>query len=132
MRVERQTETAGAVADALAGHKKLQPLIYPGRTDHPQADIIKKQMKAGSTLCSFEIKGGKEGAFRFLNALQAHRHHQQSRRRQEPDHASDHDHASAADARAARRTRHRRRAGAVLGRARAPRRPDRGFADGAG
>jgi O-succinylhomoserine sulfhydrylase len=26
-------------------------------------------MKAGSTLCSFEVKGGKEGAFRFLNAL---------------------------------------------------------------
>ena len=69
VRVERQTQTAGAVADALAGHKKLTRLIYPGRADHPQADIVKKQMKAGSTLCSFEIKGGKEGAFRFLNGL---------------------------------------------------------------
>jgi O-succinylhomoserine sulfhydrylase len=27
-------------------------------------------MRAGSTLCSFEVRGGKEGAFRFLNALQ--------------------------------------------------------------
>jgi O-succinylhomoserine sulfhydrylase len=45
-------------------------LIYPGRSDHPQADIIKKQMRAGSTLCSFEVKDGKEGAFRFLNGLQ--------------------------------------------------------------
>ena len=45
-------------------------MIYPGRSDHPQAEIIKKQMRAGSTLCSFEVKGGKEGAFRFLNALQ--------------------------------------------------------------
>ncbi|MGB8618289.1 MAG: PLP-dependent transferase, partial [Pseudolabrys sp.] len=44
--------------------------IYPGRPDHPQADIIRKQMRAGSTLCSFEVRGGKEGAFRFLNALQ--------------------------------------------------------------
>ena len=69
VRVERQTQTAGAVADALAGHKKLTRMIYPGRADHPQADIVKKQMKAGSTLCSFEIKGGKEGAFRFLNGL---------------------------------------------------------------
>ncbi len=69
VRVERQTQTAGAVADALAGHKKINRLIYPGRADHPQADIIKKQMTAGSTLCSFEIKGGKEGAFRFLNGL---------------------------------------------------------------
>ncbi len=69
VRVQRQTETAAAVSVALDGHKKLTRLIYPGRPDHPQADIVRKQMKAGSTLCSFEIKGGKEGAFRFLNAL---------------------------------------------------------------
>jgi O-succinylhomoserine sulfhydrylase len=69
VRVARQTETAGKVANTLAGHEKLTKLIYPGRADHPQADIIAKQMKAGSTLCSFEIKGGKEGAFRFLNGL---------------------------------------------------------------
>jgi O-succinylhomoserine sulfhydrylase len=69
VRVRQQTETAGKIADALAGHGKLTRMIYPGRADHPQADIVKKQMKAGSTLCSFEIKGGKAGAFRFLNAL---------------------------------------------------------------
>jgi O-succinylhomoserine sulfhydrylase len=69
VRVERQTQTAGKVADALAGHAKLTRLIYPGRADHPQADIIKKQMSAGSTLLAFDIKGDKEGAFRFLNAL---------------------------------------------------------------
>jgi len=70
VRVTRQTETAGAAANALAGHKKIVRLIYPGRKDHPQADIVAKQMKAGSTLCAFEIKGGKEGAFRFLNGLE--------------------------------------------------------------
>jgi O-succinylhomoserine sulfhydrylase len=69
VRVQRQTDNAGAVASALAGHKKITRLIYPGRADHPQADIVRKQMHAGSTLCSFEVKGGKEGAFRFLNAL---------------------------------------------------------------
>ncbi|KQY98380.1 O-succinylhomoserine sulfhydrylase [Pseudolabrys sp. Root1462] len=69
VRVERQTKTAGVIADKLAGHDKLTRLIYPGRADHPQADIVKKQMKAGSTLIAFEIKGGKEGAFRFLNGL---------------------------------------------------------------
>ena len=69
VRVQRQTDTAGAVANALAGHRKISRLIYPGRSDPPQAAVIAKQMKAGSTLCTFEVKGGKDGAFRFLNAL---------------------------------------------------------------
>ncbi|MDI1344111.1 MAG: O-succinylhomoserine sulfhydrylase [Pseudolabrys sp.] len=69
VRVERQAQTAGAVSNALAGHAKINRLIYPGRADHPQAAIIKKQMTAGSTLLAFDIKGGKEGAFRFLNGL---------------------------------------------------------------
>jgi len=70
VRVERQAQTAAAVADTLSNHGKLVKMIYPGRDDHPQADIVRKQMSGGSTLCSFEVKGGKAGAFRFLNALQ--------------------------------------------------------------
>jgi O-succinylhomoserine sulfhydrylase len=69
VRVERQTANAAAVAQAVAGHAKISRLIYPGRADHPQADVIAKQMRAGSNLVSFEIKGGKPGAFRFLNEL---------------------------------------------------------------
>ncbi len=69
IRVQRQTETAAAVSVALEGHKNIARLIYPGRPDHPQADIVRKQMKAGSTLVAIEVKGGKEGAFRFLNGL---------------------------------------------------------------
>jgi len=69
VRVEKQTANAGAVSNALAGHKKITRLIYPGRSDHPQAATIAKQMRAGSTLVAFEVKGGKEGAFRFLNGL---------------------------------------------------------------
>jgi O-succinylhomoserine sulfhydrylase len=70
VRVARQTQTAAAVADRLAGHGKLSKVIYPGRADHPQAEIVRRQMAGGSTLCSLEVKGGKAGAFRFLNALQ--------------------------------------------------------------
>jgi O-succinylhomoserine sulfhydrylase len=69
VRVQRQTENAAAISVALDGHKKLSRLIYPGRPDHPQADVIRKQMRGGSNLLAFEIKGGKEGAFRFLNGL---------------------------------------------------------------
>ena len=70
VRVRAQTETAGKIADALASHPKISRLIYPGRADHPQAELVKKQMRAGSTLVGFEVKGGKAGAFRCLNALQ--------------------------------------------------------------
>src|SRR6267142_1131367 len=69
IRVRAQTETAAAVADALATHPKISKLIYPGRADHPQAALVKKQMRAGSTLVAFEVKGGKAAAFRCLNAL---------------------------------------------------------------
>lgn len=70
IRVERQTRTATTLADALAGHKAISKLIYCGRKDHPQANIIAKQMSGGSTLIAFELKGGKSAAFKFLNALE--------------------------------------------------------------
>ena len=61
------------VADVLATHPKVSRLIYPGRADHPQADIIKKQMSGGSTMIGFEVKGGKAGAFRALNGFEVAR-----------------------------------------------------------
>jgi O-succinylhomoserine sulfhydrylase len=70
LRVRRQTETAAAVADALAEHGKIKRLIYPGRADHPQAETVRKQMRAGSTLVAFEIDGDQTATFRFLNALE--------------------------------------------------------------
>jgi len=70
IRVRQQTANAAAIADALARHPKITRLIYPGRADHPQAALVKKQMRAGSTLIGFEVDGGKAAAFRFLNALQ--------------------------------------------------------------
>jgi O-succinylhomoserine sulfhydrylase len=70
VRVRRQTDTAATVAVALAEHPKVTRLIYPGRPDHPQADIVRRQMTGGSTLVAFEIEGGKAAAFRFQDALQ--------------------------------------------------------------
>jgi O-succinylhomoserine sulfhydrylase len=69
IRVKQQTENAAAIAEVLAQHPKIARLIYPGRADHPQAALVKKQMRAGSTLIGFEVKGGKPAAFRFLNTL---------------------------------------------------------------
>ncbi|MCS3445677.1 MULTISPECIES: O-succinylhomoserine sulfhydrylase [Bradyrhizobium] len=73
VRVRAQTENAAKIAEALARHPKITRLVYPGRPDHPQAETVKKQMGAGSTLVGFEVKDGKAGAFRCLNALKISR-----------------------------------------------------------
>ena len=70
VRVQRQTDSAATIAVALAEHPKITRLIYPGRTDHPQAAVAQKQMRAGSTLVAFEVKGGKAAAFRFQDTLE--------------------------------------------------------------
>ena len=69
LRIVRQSETAAALADVLAGHPAVERVIYPGRPDHPQYDVANKQMSGGSTLVAFEVKGGKAAAFRLANAL---------------------------------------------------------------
>jgi len=70
VRVRQQMESAARVADFLADHPKIARVIYPGRADHPQADIVKRQMKGGSTLVCLDLKGGKPAAFAFSNALE--------------------------------------------------------------
>lgn len=69
LRVRAQTAGAEAIANALADHPKVSRLIYPGHPSHPQHALAQRQLGAGGTLVSFEIKGGKDAAFRFLNAL---------------------------------------------------------------
>lgn len=69
VRVRAQTETAARIAEVLASHPKISRLVFPGRADHPQAALVKKQMRGGSTLVGFEVKDGKAAAFRVLNAL---------------------------------------------------------------
>tara|TARA_R110002126_G_scaffold290852_1_gene449168 strand:- start:19162 stop:20373 length:1212 start_codon:yes stop_codon:yes gene_type:complete len=69
VRVKQQTENAAKVADYLAGHKAIARVIYPGRADHPQADVVAKQMSGGSTLVAFDISGGRQASFAFLNKL---------------------------------------------------------------
>ncbi|HEY8381320.1 MAG TPA: O-succinylhomoserine sulfhydrylase [Microvirga sp.] len=69
LRVERQAATAGRIADALHGHPKLERVVYPGRADHPQAALIRRQMLGPSTMLALDVRDGKAGAFRFLNSL---------------------------------------------------------------
>ncbi len=70
LRCRAQAGTAAAIAEALTDHAKLARLIYPGLADHPQAGVTARQMETGGTILALDVIGGKEAAFRFLNALQ--------------------------------------------------------------
>ena len=69
LRVRKQTENCGKVANAIAAHSKALRTIYPGRPDHPQAAIIANQMTGGGNVVAFDL-GSREAAWRFLDALQ--------------------------------------------------------------
>jgi O-succinylhomoserine sulfhydrylase len=70
VRIRAQTASAATIADHLAGKKGVRRVLYCGRPDHPQADIVRRQMTGGGQMVAFEVAGGKAGAFRFQNALQ--------------------------------------------------------------
>ncbi|HEV7339968.1 MAG TPA: O-succinylhomoserine sulfhydrylase [Bosea sp. (in: a-proteobacteria)] len=69
LRIRQQAQNATAVAKWLKGRKELPHVAFIGDPEHPQAKIIAKQMSGPSTLIAFEVAGGKEAAFRFLNKL---------------------------------------------------------------
>ena len=69
IRVKAQCGTAAKIADLLASLKGVTRVFYPGRADHPQAALAQKQMPGGGQMIAFEVEGGKQGAFRCLNAL---------------------------------------------------------------
>ncbi len=69
LRVQRHCENARAVAEFLSGCKGINKVLYPGLDIHPKHELAMAQMSGGSTLVSFEVDGGKEAAFKVLNAF---------------------------------------------------------------
>ena len=70
VRVERHCASAATIADFLAERPEVTRVFYPGRADHPQAALAKRQMAGGGPMVAFEVKGGKEAAFACMNALE--------------------------------------------------------------
>jgi len=69
LRMKQHCENAQALADFLAGQKKVTRVLYPFRADHPQHNLDKAQMDGGGGVVTFEVEGGKPAAFKLLNAL---------------------------------------------------------------
>ncbi|MDH3973643.1 MAG: PLP-dependent aspartate aminotransferase family protein [Deltaproteobacteria bacterium] len=69
LRLEKQNETAQALAEFLEGHPKVEKVHYPGLKSHPHHDIAVKQMKGFGGVVSFEIKGGLAEGSRLVDTI---------------------------------------------------------------
>ncbi len=69
LRVDAGCRSAEAVADFLAAQPAVTRVWYPTRADHPQHALAARQMKGGGTIVTFEVAGGKDGAFAAMNAF---------------------------------------------------------------
>jgi cystathionine gamma-lyase len=71
VRVQRHCENAAKIADFLAEQPQIERVVYPGRADHPQHEIAKKQMRGGyGGMITAYLKGGLPAARAFLERVQ--------------------------------------------------------------
>ena len=71
LRVERHVENALKVVDFLANHPKIAKVNHPALSSHPDHQLYQKYFpNGGGSIFTFEIKGGQEEAWKFIDALQ--------------------------------------------------------------
>ena len=68
LRVRRQADNAVRVSGALGSHTAVRRVVFPGRPDHPQANLIAAQMSGPGNVVAFDL-GTRERAWAFLDAL---------------------------------------------------------------
>jgi len=69
LRVDASSKSATLLADEIARLPQIERVYYPHHDSHPQVALARKQMSAGGTMVSFDVKGGKEAAFNLLRRL---------------------------------------------------------------
>jgi O-acetylhomoserine (thiol)-lyase len=80
VRMERHCTNARKVAQFLKDHPRVAWVNYPGMPEHPQYDLVHKQMRtvdgtpAASGLLAFGVKGGMDAGVRFIEAAQIMSH----------------------------------------------------------
>jgi cystathionine beta-lyase/cystathionine gamma-synthase len=64
--MERHSSNARRLAEWLVGQPQVERVYYPGLKDHPGHELAKRQMRDFGGMISMRLKGGAEGAKRFL------------------------------------------------------------------
>lgn len=68
IRVEAHSENALRMAQWLEKQPNVTRIFYPGLESHPQHDLAKHQQKSGGGIVTFEVKGGREAAWRVIDS----------------------------------------------------------------
>jgi cystathionine gamma-synthase len=69
LRVEKQNATALAVAQWLEKNARIERVFYPGLPSHASHSIARAQMRGFGGVVSFIVKGGLDGASRFVDGV---------------------------------------------------------------
>ncbi len=70
LRMEAHNRNGAALARWLADRPEISRVHYPGLPNHPQRELVQRQLQHGGGLLSFELAGGEEAAIRFFQRLQ--------------------------------------------------------------
>ncbi len=70
IRMLAQSERALELARWLEKHPKVSRVYYPGLESHPQYALAKRQQRTGGALVSFEVKGGREAAWKVIDSTE--------------------------------------------------------------
>ena len=68
IRMDAQSHAALQLAQWLERHPRIERVYYPGLPSHPQYELARKQQRLGGAVVSFEVKGGREEAWRVVDA----------------------------------------------------------------
>ena len=68
LRMKAHSENALALAQWLETQTWVERVYYPGLPSHPQHELAKRQQKAAGGIVSFDVKGGKEAAWKLIDA----------------------------------------------------------------
>lgn len=68
IRMEAQSATAIELARWLEQQAGVERVYYPGLASHPQHELAMRQQKSGGAIVSFEVAGGREGAWRVVDS----------------------------------------------------------------
>jgi len=70
LRMQAHSQTALELAHWLEQHPKVERVYYPGLVSHPQHALAKAQQRSGGGIVSFDVKGGREAAWKVVDATQ--------------------------------------------------------------